>query len=434
MTQKQTPTANEPANQPAKRPTRGVLSGELAGEVLGDGLYVLPGQGNSLAIETDAGVVVVDASSPIHVEGMISMLRKHTDSPVHAIVYSHGHNGYNSAVDLWQQHNLDRGDPPPRLVGHENIVARYARYRETAELQLRMLAVQFPSKTPVPLESRAAGMALHDVTETFASTMTLVEGARRVELIWAPSEVDDALAVWLPDDGLLFGGAATPGDVIPNIGTPLRTQRFTVRWAETLERLAALGATRLVTGFGPMLEGDDITHQLTATADALRWLRSEVVKRMNAGMDEREILADMTYPADMFDVPWMRPNYGSPDYIVRDLYREENGWWDRNPTTLHPAPPSDAAAAVLSAIDNPRAVLDRARSLADAGETQLALHVIDLLALGDSAVPVVAEAQQLKAELCRTRAGQVDPYVSRSCYRSSANLLDGGNTSWQHLR
>ncbi len=155
-------------------------------------------------------------------------------------------------------------------------------------------------------------MALHDVTEIFADSMVLVDGARRVELIWAPSEVDDALAVWLPDDGLLFGGAATPGSVIPNIGTPLRTQRFTIRWAETLERLAALGATRLVTEFGPMLEGEAIDQELVSTAEALRWLHAEVVVRMNAGMSEREILADMTYPPELFDVPWMQPNSVEP--------------------------------------------------------------------------------------------------------------------------
>ena len=32
-----------------------ILVGELAGQTLGEGLVVLPGQGNSLAIETDDG-------------------------------------------------------------------------------------------------------------------------------------------------------------------------------------------------------------------------------------------------------------------------------------------------------------------------------------------------------------------------------------------
>jgi alkyl sulfatase BDS1-like metallo-beta-lactamase superfamily hydrolase len=410
-----------------------ILVGELAGQVLGPGLVVLPGQGNSLSIETDRGVVVLDASGHRHADGMIAILREHTDAPVHAIVYSHGHHGYNSAVGVWQRHNEQRGDPPPRLVGQENILRRYARYRETEQLQLRMASVQFPAAKPVPLDVLASAFSLHDPTETFADEMTLVEGSRRVELIWAPSEVDDALAVWLPDEGLLCGGAATPGFTIPNIGTPLRTQRFTIRWADTLDRLAELGATRLLTEFGPMLEGDDIGRQLSATSEALRWLREEVVSRMNRGMDEAEILADMTYPDRLFAQPWMRPTYGAPDYIVRDLYREENGWWDRNPTTLHPAPPNEAAAAILSAIDNPQAVIDRARALAAAGDTQLALHVIDLLATAAGDDAFVVSARTLKAELCRARAKEVEPFVSKSCYRTSARLLDDGQASWTRL-
>lgn len=410
-----------------------VLAGELAGQVLADGVYVLPGQGNSLAIETDAGIVLIDASSYVHVEAMIAELRSHTDSAVHAIVYSHGHHGYNAAVDLWQQHNVERGDPPIRLIGHELVVKRHARYRETAELQTRMLSIQFNARRNRPLEELARGLTMHELTETFTDSMTVVAGSRRVELLWAPSEVDDAIVVWLPDDGLLFGGAATPGFTIPNIGTPLRTQRYTIRWAETLERLAELGATTLVTEFGPVVKGDAIKHQLLATADALRWLRAEVVRRMNAGMSEREILADMVYPEEMFSQPWMRPTYGAPDYIVRDLFREENGWWDRNPTTLHPASPDSAAAAIRSAITDSAAVLTKARELAAAGETQLALHVVDLLALSDSNEPDVEEARLLKAELCVTRSREVAPYVSRSCYRSSARLLEHGTNSWTGL-
>jgi alkyl sulfatase BDS1-like metallo-beta-lactamase superfamily hydrolase len=409
-----------------------ILAGELSGQVLGPGLIVLPGQGNSLSIESDEGVVIVDASGYRHARPMIEVLRAHTESPLHAIVYSHGHHGYNASVDRWQAHCAERGDPPPRLVAHRNLVARYARYRETDGLQRRMASVQFP--TGIEMEQLAPLFALHDPTETFVDHLVLVDGARRVELLWAPSEVDDAIAVWLPDEGILVGGAATPGFTIPNIGTPLRTQRFTIRWADTLDRLADLGATRLVTEFGPVVEGADaIRHQLAATSAALRWLRTEVVERMNRGMNEAEILADMTYPDEMFRQPWMRPTYGAPDYIVRDLYREENGWWDRNPTTLHPAAPSDAAHAVRSAITDPTAVMTRARELADAGDTQLALHVIDLLALGPDDDPVTTDARALKADLCRARAAEVKPYVSKACYGSSAALLDNGQQSWQHL-
>ena len=142
-----------------------------------------------------------------------------------------------------------------------------------------------------------------------------------------------------------------------------------MRWAETLERLAALGADRLLTEFGPLVEGQaKVRERLTRTAEALRWLRRKVVARMNQGMSERELLADMSYPPELFDQPWMRPTYGAADYIVRDLFREENGWWDRNPTTL-----------------------------------------------------------------CRERAKQVTPIVSKRLYWSMAGLLADGDASWQAL-
>ena len=360
----------------------GTLAGALAGQTLRPGFHVLPGQGNALAAETDDGVVLVDAGQPRRVPEMIATLRDRTAAPLHAICYSHGHAGYNAGVPEWQQHNADRGDPAPRLVAHANVVRRYDRYRETLDLQVRMGVVQFPGRDGVTLDRMRPSWDLFDPTETFDDTMRIVGGDRPVDAIWAPSEVDDALALWFPADGLLYGGAATPGDTIPNIGTPLRTQRFTIRWADTLDRLRALEPAVLVTEFGPVIDDPaTIGERLAKTAEALRWLRDEVVARMNRGMDEREILADMSYPPELFSQPWMNPTYGCADYIVRDLYREENGWWDRNPTTLHPAPSADAAGAVLSAIGDPQAVVDRARELADDGETQLALHVIDLVAL-----------------------------------------------------
>ncbi|MGI9622727.1 MAG: hypothetical protein ACR2PK_07820, partial [Acidimicrobiales bacterium] len=65
--------------------------------------------------------------------------------------------------------------------------------------------------------------------------------------------------------------------------------------------------------------------------------------------------------------------------------------------------------------------------------TQLALHVIDLLALAPGDEPAVVEARELKAQLCRTRAKEIEPYVSKSCYQSSAWILEQGATSWTAL-
>jgi uncharacterized sulfatase len=386
------------------------------------GVHVLPGMGNALAVETDRGVVLVDSGpGGGRTRGMIESLRQHTQAPVLAICYSHGHGGYNAGVPQWLADAKDRGDPSPRLIAHENLVRRYGRYRETEGLQKLFAELQFR----LPLGS-IERLAMTDPTETFSDSLVVTNEGRTVELLWAPSETDDAIALWLSEERVLYGGAAVIPS-IPNVGTPLRTLRDTVRWAETLERLAALDPVLTIREFGPHIEGrDQVQHVLLRTADALRWIRSAVVDRLNRGMNVEQIVADIEYPPELFEQPWMLPIYGDPEYIVRDICRSETGWWDRNPTTLHPSPPDARGSAVLSAISDRASVIERARTLASQGDTQLALHVIDLLALAPGDDPDVVEARRLKGEWARERAKQVSSFVSRSLYSSSAALIEEG--------
>ena len=396
-----------------------------------EGVHLLRGQGNSFVVELDEGLVLVDAGPGGKVsKSMIETVRGISDAPVYAICYSHGHLGYNAGVQQWLDHAQARGDAPPRLIAHANVPRRYARYDETGALQRRMAEIQF--RQPHGFFDRH----LHNTvpTETFELSLTLGSGERRIELLWAPSETDDAIAVWVPRHQLLYGGAALI-DSIPNVGTPFRTMRDAVRWADTLERLAALNAEVGVREFGPTIEGAEaVRHVLTHTAKALRWLRAEVVARMNAGMGEREVLADMQYPEALFGVDWMKPTYGDPSYIVRDIYRSENGWWDRNPTTLHPADPQAVGQALAAAITDKQAVIDQATALAARGEQQLALHVIDLLATAQGDEPVLQTARSLKAQWLRERAKQVRSYVSRSLFQVCADRIENGEAQAFSIR
>lgn len=411
----------------ANATSKNILTGAVGVRELNDHVLILPAQGNALAVKQPDGIVLVDSGSGRGMTArMIQHLREWSDLPVKAICYSHGHMGYNDGAGDWLRHAADRGDPAPELIGHANIARRFARYRETSGLQDTLNGMQFPQ-----LKISPAGQNQIDPTRSFDDRLVLGEGATRIELLWAPSETDDVLALWLPEDRVLYAGAAFPGTTIPNVGTPLRTQRFTIRWAETLDMLDALDAEILIQEFGPVVEGAEaVRHRLTTTAEALRWLRREVVDRMNRGMSDLEIIHDLDCPDALFDHTWMRERYGAVSYLVRDICREENGWWDRNPTSLHPAHPDTAQAAILSAITDPQAVITRARELADAGETQLALHVIDLLAQAPGDDDVLQQARQLKADLCRKRAEEIRPYVSKALYTSSANLLEQGRTRW----
>ncbi len=400
-----------------------LVSGE-GSEPVAPGVWILHGQGNSVVFELDAGLVLIDSGPGGRVtRGMIAALRDISDAPVHAICFSHGHIGYNAGLEAWLAHARERGDPAPRCIAHHNLPRRVARYRETMPLQENMAEIQFRR----PLGSLRGRFPAPMPTETFDSRLCLGDpSGRRLELLWAPSETDDAIAAWYPSQGVLYGGPAVI-DSVPNIGTPFRTLRDTVRWADTLERLAALDPSLVVREFGTSLAGREQVQQvLLQTARALRWIRAEVVRLMNQGLGERQVLAALEFPAALFDVPWMQATYGDPYWIARDVYRSENGWWDRNPTHLYPEAPEQVGAEIAQAITDKQAVLDHARALAAQGRVQLALHVVDLLATLESDGPEIVAARKLKAEWLRLRASQVRSYVAKSLFHGCAGMLDEG--------
>lgn len=393
-----------------------------------EGVHIVATQGNGVVVETDAGLVVIDAAPGGAVtDQMINDVRSLSDLPVRAIVYSHGHGGYNAGVPQWRDHAHEHGTAAPTTIGQANILDRLERYRETRDFQILLNLFQFPRGNRASFE---VALEIEAPAETFDDVCRLEDSTRPIEVMAAPSETDDSICMWLPEQRLLYGGPAViPG--FPNIGTPLRTQRLTQRWIDSLDMMIALDAEILIPEFGDVVRGSEaVRHRLSTTADALRWLIAEVVPRLNRGMSDVEIIHDIPDPGPVFDHPHLVASYGSPDYVIRDLVREHSGWWtSRNPTDLHPAHPDAAASAILDAID-PSVVLANARSHFDAGDYQLALHVIDLVALAPGDDDHLVAARDLKAACCDKLARQTEPFVSRSLYTSSAIMFRAGNRRW----
>ena len=381
------------------------------------------GTGNSLSIETDAGLVQVDTGiERDHGQTMIDNLRKVTDQPLHAIVYSHGHTAYNHGVEAWLDHAEGRGEARPRVVAQRNVVRRYARYRETQRWLELVSEWQF-GFPPGTITDKGMFEVLVDPSETYVDAMTLVEGSRRVELVHCHAETDDGTGVWLPDDGVLYGGNATIGS-FPNIGSPLRAPRDARAWADQLDHYLCYDAEVLVREYGPEIVGPDrVRDMLTTVRDALRWIRAETLERLNAGMVVEDVVNDIELPEPWASSPWMPQTYGCPEYVIRDIWRLEAGWWDRNVTSVHPAPAAEAARAVAAAITDHDSVLAAARAHHEAGEHQLALHVVDLLAMAAGDEPGVAAARALKAEIAAALAQDPPAYMSGNYYRAVASGL-----------
>jgi alkyl sulfatase BDS1-like metallo-beta-lactamase superfamily hydrolase len=415
------------AETPRAAPRESVLGSRFTPYSLAEGVHVVATQGNSLVVETARGVVFVDSGNAGQAAlDMIEDVRKMTDRPVRAVVYSHGHVGYNSGVSEWNAHCEARGDELPVYLAHRNVPVRQARYTETRPFQNFMNKFQFPSNA----ENIERITPMFAPTDVFDDQFVFDDDERPVVVRWSPSETDDCVSLWLPEQRILWAGPAVIHG-FPNIGTPQRICRDTRRWIDTLDAMLELDAEILIPEFGEITRGaDEVRDRLQTTRDALQWLVDETMTRINRGMTDVEIIHDITLPPKFTDPPYLRSNYGAPEYVIRDLFREQSGWWtSRNPTDLHPLHPDDAAAAIRSVVDAD-VVLATARLLIGGDQHQAAMHVLDLIAMAPDDAPEITEARELKAQCCDHLASRTTIYVSKSMYRSSAALLRRGLRRW----
>ena len=75
-----------------------------------------------------------------------------------------------------------------------------------------------------------------------------------------------------------------------------------------------------------------------------------VARRIDEPADAEDVVNDIDFPEEWARSEWMPQTYGCPEYVIRDIWRLETGWWDRNITSAHPAPVADSTAAIAAAI------------------------------------------------------------------------------------
>jgi alkyl sulfatase BDS1-like metallo-beta-lactamase superfamily hydrolase len=382
-----------------------------------DRALLVTGHGNVGYVYGDEGVVMIDTGLPqIFGDHAVRELRRFTEAPIRIVIYTHGHldHAFNLAPVLADADA--HGYPRPRVLAHPRVLARFARYDRLRGHTTLINRINFgtPPDTPIVPDF------LYPDTLVEAAT-TLQEGDLLVELRPGIGETDDALWVWVPERRVLF-----PGDFLlwgfPNIGNPFKVQRYTAGWARALEEMAGLHALAAGPGHGPAVVGEEPVQQmLLDTTRALRHLDEEVVRRLNAGQAFEQILAEVDLPADLKGKPYLAPIYGSPTYTVHALLREYAGWYDYNPSHLHPSSTAEVATEVVSLVGGADRLLDRARALA-ADNPQLALHLIDFAVEGGEE-ELRREALDLKAGLLETRAGEMESFISYNILDVGARLI-----------
>lgn len=357
----------------------------------------------------DDDLLLIDVSSRFHGAAVADLVRSWTSAPLRTAVYTHGHVDHVGGIDAFGEESGDVEGGDIEVVAHERVADRFDRYRMTEgyngtinQRQFRLAAPYFPTDFRYP-------------DRTYRDTTTVAVGDSTIELHHSRGETDDHTWAWMPDQRILCAGDMFIW-VSPNCGNPQKVQRYPLEWAAGLRRMAALEPELLLPGHGPAIAGAaDISRVLTSAAEYLESIATQTLDMMNAGARLDEIVHTVRVPDHLAGLPWLRPIYDEPEFVVHNLWRLYGGWYDGNPARLKPAPDGVLATELASLAGGASVLAARAQQLAADGELRLAGHLAELAA---QAAPEDRGVHAVRAEVFGARA------------RAEASLMASGIFLW----
>ncbi|HUY17846.1 MAG TPA: alkyl sulfatase dimerization domain-containing protein [Candidatus Binataceae bacterium] len=383
-------------------------SGEL--EEIADGVAFFHWFANFSAVKTAEGLVMVDTGMTAGGTDVVAMLRRYSPARVNSAIYTHGDVDHVAGMHAIALEAGKNRAARPRVVGHRAIAAHLDRYRRTAAYDLAVHRRQFASRA-------AEWPAEFVYPDTyFDHQFNLAAGSHRFECHYARGATDDSCWVYLPQGKVLFAG-----DFIiwaaPAAGNPSGALCYAREWAEALRAMAKSGAEVMVPGHGlPVFGAIRIRQVLNETAEYLQSIYDQALKLLNDGAPLDIALNEVTPPAALADRPYLRAIYDEPEYIVRNVYRLEGGWYDGRPSHLKPATMAEQGQEITALAGGTSQLVARAMSRFNAGDLKLAAHLIDWAYAAAPDDPAVNHARM---QMYGTRAEQSQALITRGVFKAA---------------
>ena len=361
---------------------------------LRDDLAIVESFSHSVVLDTGDGMVAFDTSAGNTGREVVEQISHWRSQPVTHLMYTHGHvdhvGGSREFAARWNS---------PVVVGHTNVAHRFDRYEQTndwnrdinlrqfggirADLNLGLITNDDPAGDLAPTASERPWKSflpqgtLRPTLEV-ENDHSLKVGDAVIEAHHARGETDDHLWFWLPDTRTIMAGDFLIWN-FPNAGNPQKVQRYPGEWAAALRAMGAMQPDLIVPAHGLPITGTErIQRVLNDIASALEYLVSTVVDLMNGGATLDEIIHSVSLPSDTLALPYLRPLYDEPEFVVRNIWRMYGGWWDKAPSRLKPAPDAQLAEVISRMAGGPEALLEEAERAAVANDLRIACHLADI--------------------------------------------------------
>lgn len=417
--------------------TRRARTMEQALLKIGDRTYLAYGWDitSPMMVVGDDGIIIIDP--PMAMEAgreTLEAFRRVTDKPVRAIVYTHNHIDHVAGVKAFTTEE-DVASGKVEIYAHETLIQGVINWASTVGpiegRRTSYTAAAFLPKGPDGSVHDALGPTARggDVTfippsKTFSDELDLTVAGVKMHLRYLPSETEDEIVAWFPDDKLLNSAEVMQGENFPNVYTIRGTKyRDPVQWFKSIDVMREFPTEYLVPTHGrPIVGYDNVQNMLTAYRDAIQFVHDQTIRYMNRGYTPEQLVEVVKLPPHLADHPWLNEDYGTVKHMVRNIYGGYLGWFQGDPWALDPLPYMARAKRYVEMMGGRDDVVKAAKKAIEDKEYTWAAEILThVIRISHDDM----EARELKAEAYRQWAYTLTNVNWRNWSLTAAAELEG---------
>ena len=408
----------------------GPSAARFGGERINDFIVMSEGCSNSYLIETADGNILVNTGmgfeAPVHFSNYQAL--SSAAGTIKYVITTQGHVDHVGGVQFFRDKN-----PGLQYIAQAGNAEHQAYDSRLQAFRAQRSAFRFVDAFNEDFAYYAA-QGYTDINPQDSPTPDLTFETRHeftlggvdiVLLAVKGAETNDSLIVWLPQQricltGNLFG---CPFGHFPNLVT-IRGDRYrdALTCAEAAQAVLDLDAELILYGHHAPIAGKAlIKTEITAIRDAIVHVHNETVNGMNAGRDVYSLMQSITLPAECE----VGQGYGKVSWGVRAIWEHYAGWFHHNSTTELYSVPQTAVHADLLELAGAEALIERAQRKFDAGQSEQALHLLDIVLTEQ---PSHQQALALAIEVHEKLLSEADNFWLNGWLENQIKLLKGGTT------
>jgi alkyl sulfatase BDS1-like metallo-beta-lactamase superfamily hydrolase len=388
---------------------------------------------NSMFVIGDEGVVVIDTGIGInHGKLILDEIRKETDKPIVAVIYSHHHPDHiGGAAGLVSPDDVQSGKV--KLIAYKTFTEEYASENQATGPIQAVRTAYYAGVALLPEDDYHHGCCGKriDFESGYIAPNTFVDDGDemtiagvKLKFYFTGGETLSQMSTYLPDYKVAHVGDEIY-QAMPNIYT-IRGAKYREPdgYVRAMEIVLNIGAEHLVGGHLVPISGKEkIRDVVVSYRDAVQYMKDQTVRYINKGYTIDELKEKFQKLPTHLDIePYTKEMYGSFEHNSASIYTGLVGYFNGDPIEYKPTPRVESAKRHVSLMGGREKLLAAAQAAYHEGDYQWAAELATYLIrvdLEDMA------SRKLKAAAFRQLGYAEKNTTWRSWFLTSALELEG---------